>query len=229
YPLNCCSPCCLPQADQAAQVPMEIGLMLLVSGATAHSGIIQLLDWYVGTTKMAMVMELLDSSMNLTEFIMRQGSSLTEKKAKLIFSQLVEAVRHCHFFWVFHGDLKPDNILIQTTTEKIKLIDFGCGKVLQEKEDYTSYSGSLMYAPPEWFLQSRYSAVPATVWSLGVILFELLCGHCPFIRTDDIVKVKFKFNRDLSAECQDLIKKCFSFSPLERPTLEELQFHPWIF
>uniref|UniRef100_A0A8C4SHT5 non-specific serine/threonine protein kinase n=1 Tax=Erpetoichthys calabaricus TaxID=27687 RepID=A0A8C4SHT5_ERPCA len=144
---------------------------------------------------------------------MRQGSSLTEKKAKLIFSQLVEAVRHCHFFWVFHGDLKPDNILIQTTTEKIKLIDFGCGKVLQEKEDYTSYSGmksdmttspcyllgSLMYAPPEWFLQSRYSAVPATVWSLGVILFELLCGHCPFIRTDDIVKVKFKFNRDLSA------------------------------
>ncbi|XP_039623621.1 serine/threonine-protein kinase pim-2-like, partial [Polypterus senegalus] len=142
---------------------MEIGLMQLVSGAAAHPGIIQLLDWCIGTSKIALVMELLDPSMNLTEFIMNQGGFLAEEKAKSIFSQVVEAVQHCHYCWVFHGDLKPDNILIQTNTEKIKLIDFGCGTVLQENEDYTHFPGSLLYAPPEWFMLNRYRAVPATV------------------------------------------------------------------
>ncbi|KAG2463268.1 PROC protein, partial [Polypterus senegalus] len=120
-------------------MPWEVGLMQLVS-FPEHPGVIKLLEWFTVPTKDVLVLELVEASMNLTDYMKIQGGHLTEDLTKNILSQVVQAVQHIHSCLVFHRDLKPGNILIQTTTGKIKLIDFGCGTMLK-KGKYQSFEG----------------------------------------------------------------------------------------
>ncbi|XP_039623459.1 serine/threonine-protein kinase pim-2-like [Polypterus senegalus] len=207
-------------------MPWEVGLMQLVS-FPEHPGVIKLLEWFTVPTKDVLVLELVEASMNLTDYMKIQGGHLTEDLTKNILSQVVQAVQHIHSCLVFHRDLKPGNILIQTTTGKIKLIDFGCGTMLK-KGKYQSFEGTTLYAPPEVFSLEYHEAIPTTSWSLGVTLFELLCGQLPFQKVGEILCGRFIFTQDLSDECQDLIERCLSMNPEGRPTLEEILLHPWM-
>uniref|UniRef100_A0A8C4SX02 non-specific serine/threonine protein kinase n=1 Tax=Erpetoichthys calabaricus TaxID=27687 RepID=A0A8C4SX02_ERPCA len=200
---------CLPQ-----EIPEEVSLMQLVCAEPTNPGIIQLLDWYRGPREIVIVMELMESSVDLSQFVKMQRSPLSETQVRNIFRQIVKAVQHCHSRGVFHRDIKPKNILIQIPTEQIKLIDFG--------------SGTWLYAPPECVARKSYAAVPTTVWSLGVTLYMILCGHLPFKTSDEIIKYRFNITRDLSEECEDLIRQCLSFSPKWRPTLEDILVHQWL-
>ncbi|KAK3552127.1 hypothetical protein QTP86_001364 [Hemibagrus guttatus] len=83
-----------------------------------------------------------------------------------------------------------ENILIQTDTYHIKLFDFGCGDLI--KHSYDEFAGTRKYAPPEWFIQGQYRADPATVWSVGVTLYRLVCGCLPF-ETIEETKIGFLF------------------------------------
>lgn len=107
-----------------------------------------------------------------------------------LFLKVCEAVRHAHGFLIVHRDLKPQNILV-TAAGEVKLLDFGIAKLLDESgsgEETSTASVALTprYASPEQVM-GRPVTVQSDVYSLGVVLFELLCGRSPYSNTQRTV------------------------------------------
>ena len=73
--------------------------------------------------------------------------------------------------------------------------------------------------------------MPATVWSLGILLYDMVCGDIPFEQDEQIVsaQVSFQGAHHISRQCQDLIRSLLEFCPDDRPSLEQVLFHPWFY
>ncbi|XP_039629831.1 serine/threonine-protein kinase pim-3 [Polypterus senegalus] len=110
-------------------------------------------------------------------------------------------------------------------TEQVKVINFSYALFL-EPEEGTRSAG--FYAPLGCFLQDRRQTVPLTVKTLGVLLYEMLCGALTFGRELEIMHNIFTCERKLSIECKELIQWCLKPFPNERPSLEEIIIHPFV-
>jgi serine/threonine protein kinase len=109
---------------------------------------------------------------------MRRSKFFPEKKALLYFKQLMNAFRSLSANNILHRDIKPDNILIKSG--HLKLADFGFCKRMISPDDLTqTVLGSPVYMAPEVLNGDLYNS-KADIWSLGVVLFEMLFGFCPF-------------------------------------------------
>ncbi|KAI2662201.1 Serine/threonine-protein kinase pim-3 [Labeo rohita] len=113
-----------------APVPLEIGLLLLVNKESRVPEIIQLLDWQNQPERYVMVLE--RPCKDLFDYTMLQGGFLSEDTARVIMAQTTKAAYMCCQRGVFHRDIKQENLLINTETLEVKLIDFGCGDLLQD-------------------------------------------------------------------------------------------------
>ncbi|XP_041089321.1 serine/threonine-protein kinase pim-2-like [Polyodon spathula] len=215
----------IPQEE--GRLPLEVALLKMVGRAPVDPGVIELLEWFERPEVILLVLERPHPCSDLFDFAHSQGGLLKEHTARNLMHQLVGALEHCHRRGVLHRDVKPENILVKTDTESLKLIDFGCGDLIQDSV-YTKFAGTPQYAPPEWVLQQQYHALPATAWSLGVLLFDLVCGHLPFRKDKDIIRGVLNFNKGVSKECRNLIRHCLSHFPESRPSLEEILLHPWM-
>jgi serine/threonine protein kinase len=147
--------------------------------------------------------------------------------------QILSAVDYCHSNNIVHRDLKIENILIDKNGN-IKLIDFGLSNFYSSDSLLTTYCGSLYFASPELLNGKPYLGPKVDVWSLGIILYVLVCGRVPF---DDpkipMLHAKIKAGKvdyplSISPECRDLLSMMIVVDSDTRATLAQVKNHPWL-
>ncbi|XP_073694032.1 serine/threonine-protein kinase pim-3-like [Garra rufa] len=189
---------------------------------------IQLYEWFEHPRKFTLIMEFPDPCESLLDFI-NNNPPMSETTARVIMRQAVQAVQHCVEHGVFHNDIHPENILLRKHTLELKLIDFGCGHLL-DRTGYncTKYRGINGYIPPELFIYGKFYCVQTNVWALGVLLYEMMNRCPPFRDRNQVMEADVRFvNPDLSEECRDLILQCLTRDLSERPVIEEILQHDW--
>ncbi|KTG35980.1 hypothetical protein cypCar_00024137, partial [Cyprinus carpio] len=207
-------------------LPLEVALQILANKGPRVEEIIQLLDWQVDPDYYFMVLERPMPCQSLYEYLKRYKGTMEEDLARVIMQQAVFAARMCCLRGVLHRDIKLENLLINPDTLKVKLMDFGCGAVLTDA-GYTSFAGTREYCPPEYHMTGMYHGEPATVWSLGILLFVIL--FCKFPKRRHLHKINDKnwTKAGLSKECCDLIRRCLQIDPKQRIELGKLSLHDW--
>ena len=111
-----------------------------------------------------------------------------ERHAKIIFKKIIEGIKFCHDKKVCHLDIKPDNIVINKYFDPI-IIDFGFSEEFNESIKIKEGKGSQHYVSPEMWESKEYDGVKSDIFSLGVVLFNLVTGICGF----DISTVNNKY------------------------------------
>lgn len=210
------------EEENDVTIPTEVYLHRFLD----HPNVIKLYDFFEHAQAYVMVLERPLYHKDLFDYI-TEKRRLNENEARSIFLQIIEAVMYCESKGIFHRDIKDENILLDTRTGQVKLLDFGSGTVL-ENTLYTDYEGTRAYCPPEWFRFHRYYGKPATVWSLGILLHNMVMGDVPFSNEVEIVRAELNFADDVSKDLQDIMRCLLAKHPSYRPTLEEVAQHPWL-
>uniref|UniRef100_H3CLW0 SNF-related serine/threonine-protein kinase n=1 Tax=Tetraodon nigroviridis TaxID=99883 RepID=H3CLW0_TETNG len=207
----------------------EVRCMKLVQ----HPNIVRLYEVIDTQTKLYLILELGDGG-DMFDYIMKHEEGLNEDLAKKYFAQIVHAISYCHRLHVVHRDLKPENVVFFEKQGLVKLTDFGFSNKFQPGKKLTTSCGSLAYSAPEILLGDEYDAPAVDIWSLGVILFMLVCGQPPFQEANDsetltmIMDCKYTVPARVSGSCKDLIDRMLQRDPKQRASLEQIESHAWL-
>lgn len=205
-----------------------------------HPNIVQFHEAIHDNAYTYIVTELLDGQ----ELFHRvQAEICSETDAKHIFAQLVRAVQHLHHNGIIHRDMKLENVMVLNDAEMtVKIIDFGfaCTK---ESPEASTLCYTLEYVAPE-VLNNQVATEACDVWSLGVILYTMLCRRKPFRgeprpRKDVTTQIKHRIRagaydqssdewRALSDSVRDLISALLTVDVKERITIDEVAQHRWL-
>ncbi|XP_038066835.1 SNF-related serine/threonine-protein kinase-like [Patiria miniata] len=212
-----------------AHLFQEVRCMKLVQ----HPNVVRLYEVIDTQTKLYLILELGDGG-DMYDYIMQHENGLSQDLARNYFSQIVSAISYCHKLHVVHRDLKPENVIFFKKQGVVKLTDFGFSNLYMPGEKLETSCGSLAYSAPEILLGDSYDAPAVDVWSLGVLLYMLVCGEPPFNETNDsetltmIMDCKYYLPDHISEECRNLISSMLQRDPEKRLTLEQIFNSSWL-
>lgn len=211
----------------------EIGIL----NTMEHPHIISLYDEFEDERQVHLVFELCMGG-ELFEPIADQHFRFTERQASRLIRKTLDAVKFCHDRNVVHRDLKPENMLLSTpgVESELKVIDFGLATILKPGEVLTRHVGTPYYIAPE-VLEKRYGK-SCDLWSVGVIMFTILCGFPPFWGDTEreiygrVRRGYYAFEgpdwQTRSQHSKDLIQRLLTMNPKRRLNVDDALSHPWI-
>uniref|UniRef100_A0A8C1JPS6 Maternal embryonic leucine zipper kinase n=1 Tax=Cyprinus carpio TaxID=7962 RepID=A0A8C1JPS6_CYPCA len=215
--------------DDLPRVKTEIEAMKNLS----HQHVCRLYHVIETSSKIYMVLEYCPGG-ELFDYIIAKDR-LSEEETRVFFRQIISALAYVHSKGYAHRDLKPENLLIDEN-HNLKLIDFGlCAKPKGGLGlELLTCCGSPAYAAPELIQGKAYIGSEADVWSMGVLLYALLCGFLPF--DDDnymvlyrkITRGKYSNPHWLSPASILLLNQMMQVDPKRRLTVKQLLDHPWV-
>ncbi|XP_049876862.1 serine/threonine-protein kinase par-1-like [Pectinophora gossypiella] len=172
---------------------------------------------------------------------------LPEARARALAAQLVSAVRHMHARGVVHRDLKMENIMLDSTKQFIKIVDFGLSNLWSAGGALRTPCGSLEYAAPELFVDGRRYGPEVDLWSIGVIVYGMVTGGLPFTGAEGAAggagrsrpqlraAIARGFTRKqraalacVSNECKTFVQQLLEPNVELRMKIEEAARHRWI-
>ena len=142
-----------------------------------HPNIVKLYEVIDTPTELYLFMEYASSG-EIFDYLVAHGR-MKEKEARRIYRQIVSAIDYCHNLHVIHRDLKAENLLLDSNMN-VKIADFGFSNQFSPGQRLNTWCGSPPYAAPELFQGKEYSGPEVDIWSLGVVLYVLVCGGLPF-------------------------------------------------
>uniref|UniRef100_A0A3Q1F7Q4 non-specific serine/threonine protein kinase n=1 Tax=Acanthochromis polyacanthus TaxID=80966 RepID=A0A3Q1F7Q4_9TELE len=201
-----------------------------------HPNIVQILEVYANSVqfphesspraRLLIVMEMMEGG----ELFHRisQHRHFTEKMASQVTKQISQALEHCHSLNIAHRDLKPENLLFKDNS-----------LVLEAQRRHQKEKSGIIPTSPTPYTYNK----SCDLWSLGVIIYVMLCGYPPFYskhhsRTipkdmrKKIMTGSFDFPEDewsqISEMAKDIVRKLLKVKPEERLTIEGVLAHPWL-
>ncbi|PSR90130.1 Calcium-dependent protein kinase [Actinidia chinensis var. chinensis] len=223
----------LVNKEDIEDVRREVQIMHHLTG---QPNIVELKGTYEDKHSVHLVMELCAGG-ELFDRILAKGH-YTERGAASLLRTIVQIVHTCHSMGVIHRDLKPENFLLLNKDENspLKATDFGLSVFYKQGEQFKDIVGSAYYIAPE-VLKRRYGP-EVDIWSIGVMLYILLCGVPPFWAESEhgifnaILCGHVEFTSDpwpsLSTGAKDLVRKMLNSDPKQRLTAVQVLSHPWI-
>ncbi|XP_034022804.1 MAP kinase-activated protein kinase 2 isoform X2 [Thalassophryne amazonica] len=173
----------------------------------------------------------------------RGDQAFTEREASDIMKSIGEAIQFLHAINIAHRDVKPENLLYSSKSPDalLKLTDFGFAKETTSHNSLATPCYTPYYVAPEVLGPEKYDK-SCDMWSLGVIMYILLCGYPPFYSNHGLaispgMKKRIRMGQyefpnpewsDVSEEAKQLIRTLLKTEPTQRMTITEFMNHPWI-
>eukprot|EP00877_Chromochloris_zofingiensis_P009791 jgi/Chrzof1/5065/Cz15g10150.t1 len=200
-----------------------------------HPNIIRLLEVHFVNSMFFFVMEWASGGSLVRHIYSQENHCFNEQEAKRVFLQIIAALDYCHRRRVIHRDLKPENILMDTANN-VKVADFGLAAVMAPfSGSLTLQCGTPEFTAPEIVGGKEYEGPAVDLWSLGVMLYESLCGSLPFKGATQAALFKaiqrgtyVPLPPHVSPEAKDLVKRLLTVDPVQRITMPDILRHPWV-
>ncbi|CAB4064107.1 Triple functional domain protein [Lepeophtheirus salmonis] len=158
----------------------------ILNSLKGHPHIVEGFELFLTSSSDAIVMEMIHYSLPLFE-VLCQKTHYTEGNIQFYMTQLLKALEHIHSKGIAHLDLKPENLLLQTSTKTLKLIDFGSAQRLNDDDEVRSQNQLSTKGPeflaPEILSENKPLGAFTDMWGFGVLIYVSLSGLSPFLTT----------------------------------------------
>ena len=209
------------------QMNREIEMMYKLN----HPHVMKLVNHFEDNEKFYMIMPYAGKGQLYS--LLRRQVRFDQRTAAQYMRETIEAVRYLHSFSpkIIHRDIKPENLLLDDNY-RVKLSDFGWANYQDENQLRKTFCGTPEYLSPEMIRKTGHNYL-VDIWTLGVLLFELLAGYAPFTGANqselfiNIKKLKINWPIDFPPLAKNLVSKILKLNPNERLTIQEISNHPW--
>ena len=165
--------------------------------------------------------------------VLKKFRKFDERTAAQILRETISALQYLHSFKppIIHRDIKPENLLLNEGG-RVLLADYGWSNFNVEGDFRKTFCGTPEYIAPEMLMKKGHDT-RVDIWSIGILMFELLSGYSPFVAKSNqelyqnIRKLKIQWPKDMPPLAKNLISKILKLNPLDRPSFDEILNHQW--
>jgi serine/threonine protein kinase len=161
-----------------------------------------------------------------------KGKGLDVRVAMYLFKQFICALDYMHNVGISHHDVKTENLVVDSNSDIVKLIDFGLAINFDENM-VVSPGGSPLYSAPEVLLNQLHHPAGADVWSAAVVLYYMLAGEYPWpdvnnmeeliarVANTEYERPNIKYPERIPLEIRSMLEQMFSRDPSMRPSMNQ--------